>query len=134
MGGLNSGQSILNVIQPWIAYSLPMTMIPFLTANLSYHSFVSLLLSTGDLNCQTCTKTWSTLVGFVLGGLCPLLLAIPLNGGLAARYEWSPLPQRGNIFSYWITASKPVFKKCYSLLYFCLCLQHIMKIDNTTSS
>lgn len=88
-----------------------MAVIPFLTANLSYHSFVSLPLSTGNLNCEICTTTRGALVGFVLGGLYPILLAIPVNGGLAARYESSPLPQRGNIFNYWITISKPVFRK-----------------------
>jgi hypothetical protein len=30
---------------------------------------------------------------------------------LPYRYESSPLPQRGNIFNYWITVSKPVFRK-----------------------
>nr|XP_034344044.1 transmembrane protein 126A isoform X1 [Arvicanthis niloticus] len=101
----------LNVTQARIASSLPMAVIPFLTANLSYHGFVSLPLSTGELNCETCTTLRGALVGFVLGGLYPILLAIPVNGGLAARYESSPLPQRGNIFNYWITVSKPVFRK-----------------------
>ncbi|XP_032749114.1 transmembrane protein 126A [Rattus rattus] len=104
-------RQILNVTQARVASSLPMAVIPFLTANLSYHSFVSLPLSTGNLNCEICTTTRGALVGFVLGGLYPILLAIPVNGGLAARYESSPLPQRGNIFNYWITISKPVFRK-----------------------
>lgn len=101
----------LNVTQARIASSLPMAVIPFLTANLSYHSSVSLPLSTGDLNYETCSTTQGVLVGFVLGGLYPILLAIPVNGGLAAKYESSPLPQRENILNYWITVSKPVFRK-----------------------
>ncbi|XP_060223530.1 transmembrane protein 126A isoform X1 [Meriones unguiculatus] len=106
---------ILNVTQARIASSLPMAVIPFLTANLFYESSVSLPLSTvyflGDLNCETCTMTRGALVGLVLGGLYPIVLAIPVNGGLAARYESSPLPQKGNILNYWITVSKPVFRK-----------------------
>ncbi|XP_051004871.1 transmembrane protein 126A [Acomys russatus] len=119
--GLNAGFSglianslfrrILNVTQARIASSLPMAVIPFLTASLSYESFVHLPLSTGDLNCEACTMTRGALVGFVMGGLYPTIFAIPVNGGLAARYESSPLPQKGNILNYWIRVSKPVFRK-----------------------
>nr|XP_045002265.1 transmembrane protein 126A isoform X2 [Jaculus jaculus] len=88
-----------------------MAVIPFLTTTVSYQSFVSLPLSTGELNCETCTMTRSGLVGLVMGGLYPVLLAIPLNGGLAARYGSTPLPDKGNILNYWIRVSKPVFRK-----------------------
>ncbi|CAO2624570.1 Transmembrane protein 126A [Lemmus lemmus] len=89
-----------------------MALMPFMTAGPSYASFVSLPLSTGDLNCETCAMTRGALVGFGMGGwLYSILLAIPVNGGLAASYDSSPLPQKGNILNYWITVSKPVCRK-----------------------
>ncbi|KAM8814159.1 transmembrane protein 126A [Rhynchonycteris naso] len=102
---------VLNVTQARIAAGLPMAVIPFFTADISYKGFVSLPLTTGNLNCETCTITRSGLVGLVFGGLYPIFLAIPLNGGLAARYSSALLPEKGNILTYWIRISKPVFNK-----------------------
>ncbi|XP_037653907.1 transmembrane protein 126A-like [Choloepus didactylus] len=101
---------VLNVTQAHIVAGLPMVVIPFLTAHVSYRGFVSLPLSTGDLNCETCIVTWGGL-GLVFGGLYPIFLAIPVNGGLAARYVSAVLPEKGNILTYWIRISKPVFRK-----------------------
>ncbi|XP_040819852.1 transmembrane protein 126A [Ochotona curzoniae] len=102
---------VLNVTRARIAAGLPMAVIPFLTAHVSYKGFVSFPLSTGVLSCETCTLIRGGLVGLVLGGLYPILLAIPVNGGLAARYQSALLPEKGNIFTYWIRISKPVFRK-----------------------
>ncbi|KAM9659213.1 transmembrane protein 126A isoform 1-T1 [Trichechus inunguis] len=102
---------VLNVTQARLAASLPMAVIPFLTAQISYKGFVSLPLSTGNLSCETCTVTRSGLVGLIFGGLYPVILAIPVNGGLAARYNTALLPEKGNILTYWIRISKPVFRK-----------------------
>nr|XP_037864807.1 transmembrane protein 126A-like [Chlorocebus sabaeus] len=104
-------QCILNMAQALIAVDLPMAVIPFLTTNTAYESFVNFPLNTGDLNCETCTITQNGLVGLAFGGLYPVFLSIPVTGGLAAWYESTLLPEKGNILSYWIQISKPVFRK-----------------------
>ncbi|XP_032151887.1 transmembrane protein 126A isoform X1 [Sapajus apella] len=108
---------ILNVTKARIVSTLPMAVIPFFTTQATYRGFVDIPLITeliyflGDMNCETCTATRSGLVGLLAGGLYPVFLALPINGSLAARYETALLPNKGNILSYWLRVSKPVFRK-----------------------
>ncbi|XP_003780901.1 transmembrane protein 126A [Otolemur garnettii] len=101
----------LNVTKARIAAGLPMAVLPFLTTDIAYRSLVTLPLTTGELNCETCTVTRSGLTGLVSGGLYPVFLAIPVNASLAARYQSAPLPEKGNILTYWIRISKPILRK-----------------------
>lgn len=39
----------------------------------------------GDLNCPSCALIRGALVGIAGGGIYPILLALPVNAGLAAR-------------------------------------------------
>lgn len=45
----------------------------------------------GDLNCPTCAMVRGGLVGAVIGGFYPVLLALPVNAGLATRWVTSRL-------------------------------------------
>lgn len=47
---------------------------------------MSYIVIAGDLNCPTCTLIRGALVGVVGGGIYPILLALPVNAGLAARF------------------------------------------------
>ncbi|XP_053564635.1 transmembrane protein 126A [Bombina bombina] len=102
---------ILNISQARLASSLPMAVLPFLTTVAAYNAVVTEPLLSGDLNCATCAVVRGGLVGSIVGGLYPILLALPVNGGLAFRYETAPLPQKGNILRFWTTVSKPVLRK-----------------------
>ncbi|KAM4699376.1 transmembrane protein 126A [Discoglossus pictus] len=102
---------ILNVSQARFTSSLPMAVLPFLTTVAAYNATVCEPLLSGDLNCATCAVVRGGLVGSVVGGLYPILLALPINGGLASRYQTAPLPEKGNIIRFLTTISRPVLKK-----------------------
>ncbi|XP_005995234.1 transmembrane protein 126A [Latimeria chalumnae] len=102
---------LLNVTQGLFTSSLPMAFLPFMTTIAVYNGFVSKPLLSGDLNCPTCAMVRGGLVGSVAGGLYPILLALPINGGLAARYNTAPMPEKGNILRFWIRVSQPILKK-----------------------
>ncbi|KAM9172104.1 transmembrane protein 126A-like isoform 2-T3 [Pangshura tecta] len=102
---------ILNVTEARIVSGLPMAFLPFLTTAAIYNSTVTQRLISGDLMCESCAIVRGGLIGSVIGGLYPIFLAIPLNAGLAARYNSAPLPGKENMLRFWIKVSQPVFKK-----------------------
>ncbi|MEQ2228045.1 hypothetical protein ILYODFUR_004676 [Ilyodon furcidens] len=106
----------LNVRAARFVSNLPMAVLPFLTTAALYNAAVSQPLLTGELNCPTCSLIRGALVGVVGGGLYPILLALPLNFGLASRYSSAPLPEKGTILRYSLDISRPVFNKMRAVL------------------
>lgn len=106
----------LNVQAARFASNLPMAVLPFLTTSALYNAAVSQPLLGGDLNCPTCSLMRGALVGVVGGGLYPMLLALPLNFGLASRYSTAPLPEKGAMLRYFVDVSRPVFNKMRAVL------------------
>ncbi|XP_054890045.1 transmembrane protein 126A [Poeciliopsis prolifica] len=102
---------VLNVQAARIASSLPMAVLPFLTTTALYSGVVSQPLLSGDLNCPTCSLIRGGLVGLVAAGVYPMLLALPLNLGLASRYSSAPMPEKGTMLRYCVEVSRPVFNK-----------------------
>nr|XP_013798528.1 PREDICTED: transmembrane protein 126A [Apteryx mantelli mantelli] len=101
----------LNITKARFVSALPMAVIPFLSTAAVYEVFLRQPLLLGDLNCEVCTVVRGGLIGAVVGGLYPFLLALPVNASLAARYSSSPLPGKENLLRFWHRASQPVFKK-----------------------
>lgn len=40
----------------------------------------------GEINCEVCAVVRGGLIGAVVGGFYPILMALPVNASLAARY------------------------------------------------
>ncbi|XP_066478570.1 transmembrane protein 126A-like [Tiliqua scincoides] len=102
---------VLHVTQARVASLLPMAVLPFISTVVVYEVSISQPLMEGELNCASCTLIRGGLLGAIVGCLYPALLALPLNAALATRYSSSLLPNKENILQYWLTVSKPVFKK-----------------------
>lgn len=102
---------VLNVTQARVTSSLPMAVLPFLTTFALYNATVSAPLMSGELNCPSCALIRGAVVGVVGGGLYPIVLALPVNVGLATRYNTAPMPEKGNVLRYWIDLSRPVMNK-----------------------
>lgn len=101
----------LNVRQAVFASALPMAGMPFITTFVVYSAAVAQPLLSGDLNCPSCATIRGTLVGVLGGGVYPILLALPINIGLATRYSTAPLPEKGNALKYAMELSRPVLRK-----------------------
>lgn len=101
----------LNVTQGRVTSSVPMAVLPFLTTYALYNAAVSAPLLSGDLNCPTCVLLRGALVGVAGGALYPLLLALPVNAGLASRYSTAPMPEKGNVLRFWTELSRPILRK-----------------------
>ncbi|KAL0994568.1 hypothetical protein UPYG_G00124120 [Umbra pygmaea] len=101
----------LNVTQGRLTSSLPMAVLPFLTTVAIYNVTVSNPLLSGDLKCPSCVLVRGALVGAVCAGVYPILLALPVNAGLATRYNTAPMPEKGNVLHFWMNITQPVLRK-----------------------
>ncbi|XP_042349847.1 transmembrane protein 126A [Plectropomus leopardus] len=106
----------LNVSQAPFASSLPMAVLPFITTFALYNATVSAPLLSGDLNCPTCALMRGALVGVVGGGVYPILLALPVNMGLATTYKTAPMPEKGNVIRHWVDVSRPILRRMRAVL------------------
>lgn len=106
----------LNVRQAPITSSLPMAVLPFLTTSALYSATVSNPLLSGDLNCPMCSIIRGAVVGVIGGGVYPILLALPMNIGLASRYSTAPMPEKGNMIRYCVEISRPVLRRMRAVL------------------
>ncbi|XP_059201573.1 transmembrane protein 126A [Centropristis striata] len=101
----------LNVRQARFASSLPMAVLPFISTYGLYNAIVSVPLMSGDLNCPSCALMRGALVGALGAGLYPIILALPVNLGLASMYSTAPLPEKGAMFRFWVDLSRPILNK-----------------------
>lgn len=101
----------LNITQARIASNLPMALLPFLTTLSLYTFTVSAPLLAGDLNCPSCAVIRGALVGVFGGAVHPVLIALPLNLGLATRYKTAPMPEAGNVLRFGLDLSKPIVRR-----------------------
>uniref|UniRef100_A0A7M4FFP5 Transmembrane protein 126A n=1 Tax=Crocodylus porosus TaxID=8502 RepID=A0A7M4FFP5_CROPO len=107
----HSFRRILNISQAGVVTTLSAALIPLSSTVGVYNSLVIGPLLAGDLSCLSCAVVRGGLIGSGLGVLYPMAWAVFLNGFLATRYNTAPLPRMGNILRFWITASRPVYKK-----------------------
>lgn len=107
---------VLHVRQGPFASSLPMAVLPFLTTYALYNAAVSGPLMQGDLNCPSCALMRGALVGVVGGGVYPILLALPVNLGLASTYKTSPMPEKGHVFKFSVEIARPVVRKMRAVI------------------
>ncbi|NWU89020.1 T126A protein, partial [Upupa epops] len=107
----NFFRNILHVRRAAIVSALPMAFIPFLSTTAIYNVFLCEPLFSGEINCEVCTVVRGGLIGAGFGGLYPILLALPVNASLAARYSSSPLPGKENLLRFWVATAQPVFRK-----------------------
>ncbi|NXY89631.1 T126A protein, partial [Alcedo cyanopectus] len=107
----NFFRNILHVRKASIVSALPMAVIPFISTAAVYEVFVREPLFSGLLNCEVCAVVRGGLIGAAVGGLYPILLALPVNASLAARYSSTPLPGKENLLRFWLTTAQPVFRK-----------------------
>ncbi|XP_063161960.1 transmembrane protein 126A [Candoia aspera] len=107
----NAIRNVLNITQSRYSTVSTMVLLPFISTTVAYEGTVKSSLMAGNLNCEVCATIRGGLVGAVVGYLYPIILALPLNALLATRYHTSPMPNKENAVRFWISLSKPVFRK-----------------------
>ncbi|KAI1893511.1 hypothetical protein AGOR_G00124470 [Albula goreensis] len=121
---------LLNVTQGRVISSVPMAVVPFLSTMAVYHNAVSEPLLRGDLDCQACTQIRGGMIGAVVGGFYPIVLALPLNASLALRHNTITIQENENVLRFVVRVTKPVLKKMGFVLVLqgifggCLSYQH----------
>lgn len=106
----------LNVRQAAFSSSLPMAALPFITTVALYNAAVSSPLMSADLTCPSCALMRGALIGAVGGGIYPILLALPVNVGLATRYNTAPLPEKGSQMRFWVDITKPILRRMRAVI------------------
>ncbi|XP_008325356.1 transmembrane protein 126A [Cynoglossus semilaevis] len=106
----------LKVTQGAFTSSLPMCVLPFLSTVSLYYAAVSNPLLSGDLDCGTCAQIRGALVGLISAGLYPIILAIPVNLGLAARYSTITMPAKDAQLRFAMALSRPIMRKMMAVL------------------
>ncbi|CAB1456392.1 unnamed protein product [Pleuronectes platessa] len=106
----------LHIAQAPVTSGLPMAVLPFMTTVALYNAAVSGPLLSGDLNCPSCALIRGALVGLVGAGVYPILLAVPVNFGLATRYNTAPMPEKGNMLRYVVDLSRPILRRMRAVL------------------
>uniref|UniRef100_A0A0E9S693 Transmembrane protein 126A n=1 Tax=Anguilla anguilla TaxID=7936 RepID=A0A0E9S693_ANGAN len=88
-----------------------MAVLPFLSTVALYQATISQPLLSGNLDCKACAEVRGALLGVVVGGLYPVALALPVNAGLASRYNTTPMPEKGKVLQFMVKITKPVLKE-----------------------
>ncbi|CAL8355257.1 unnamed protein product [Merluccius merluccius] len=101
----------LNVTRGRLASSLPMAVLPFITTVAFYDAMVSGPLLSGDLDCPSCSVFRGALIGVIGGGAYPVLLALPVNAGLASLYGSAPMPGKATALRFAADISRPVLRR-----------------------
>uniref|UniRef100_A0A8C4QSJ7 Transmembrane protein 126A n=1 Tax=Eptatretus burgeri TaxID=7764 RepID=A0A8C4QSJ7_EPTBU len=95
-------RTALNVTPFPIVSSLSCIIIPFVTTSVFYLGTITEPLIAGDLKCSICTGMRGTIVGSLVGGGYPLLLAAVTTSMLAHRYQSAPVPSPRNALPFWL--------------------------------
>lgn len=106
----------LNVRHAAFSSGLPMAVLPFIATFALYNAAVSAPLMSADLNCASCVMMRGALIGVVGGGLYPIVLALPVNVGLASIYKSTILPEKGNQIRFWVNITKPILRRMRAVL------------------
>ncbi|XP_066266271.1 transmembrane protein 126A-like [Branchiostoma lanceolatum] len=99
---------VLDVTQARLLSSVPMFLIPAVTASAAWQTFVAQSMLAGNLNCPVCAQVRGASINVLAGFINPVCMAIPMAGGLARRYYTAVLPKGNNFWEFWVKTSRPI--------------------------